>query len=487
MLALCLTILTIGFCTLVHRYLHWSRRGIKQYPFWKIWLNNIRDFITQPPLTDAMVRAREDFKNARYIGTYQNFKPRLCIEDPELIKHVFVKDFDYFVDHNVFLPYDGDTVWEKSLFNLKGDDWKQLRGFVSPTFTSSKIKLMFHTILECSAQVVASLKKSGKEIVEFDVKELFGRLTTDVFFGTHFGILCNSVEEQTNEFYTIGQKATNFLGFWLKVRFIVIQVFPIVARVFGLRIFDQNVTNFFRLLVKNNIKSRKSQQIARPDLIGIIMKSENNPDNIELTDEILTALVATFFGAGFDTVSSALMYTFYELSCNSVVQQKLLDEIDANKDNFTYQTVMEMQYLNMVVSETLRKWPVGFFLERQCVKPYRIPALKDDEVEVQLKVGDGIWVPLYALHRDPELFSDPDRFDPEISMERYGLSRAPPRDYFLPPREGPLESRGFPEATGSQMEKRKTLGVVWSLAKNLKQNHGTPKWYRFSSENGITS
>ncbi|KAB0793380.1 hypothetical protein PPYR_13000 [Photinus pyralis] len=359
-----------------------------------------------------MLRVHKDFKDARYIGTYQNFSPRLCIKDPELIKRVLVKDFDYFVDHNTFIPYDGDSVWEKSLFNLKGDDWRHLRGVASPTFTSSKMKLMFSTILECASQVVASLQKSGEETIEFDAKELFGRLTTDVYFATHFGIQCNSLEERTNEFYIIGQKATNFLGLWFKIRFIMIQVFPKIAKVFGLQVFDREVNDFFRMLVKKNIESRKAQRIVRPDLIDIIMKSESN-SHVELTDEILTALVATFFGGGFDSVSTLLMFVCYELSCDAVAQRRLQNEIEEYKENLTYKTLMEMSYLDMVVSETLRKWPVGFFLERRCVKPYIIPALNQDEVDVHLKEGDQIWIPLYALQRDSKWFSDPDRFDPE--------------------------------------------------------------------------
>lgn len=57
--------------------------------------------------------------------------------------------------------------------------------------------------------------------------------------------------------------------------------------------------------------------------------------------------------------------------------------------------------------------------DRQCVKPYELT----DETgrTYKLNKGDGIWIPVIGIHRDPEFYPDPNRFDPErFSEERKG-------------------------------------------------------------------
>lgn len=70
-----------------------------------------------------------------------------------------------------------------------------------------------------------------------------------------------------------------------------------------------------------------------------------------------------------------------------------------------------MKYVDMVLSETLRKWTPGPISERQVNRPYVIENY--DGTQVYLKKGEGISIPVYALHRDAKYFPNPDKFDPE--------------------------------------------------------------------------
>lgn len=54
----------------------------------------------------------------------------------------------------------------------------------------------------------------------------------------------------------------------------------------------------------------------------------------------------------------------YELAINPDIQQKLYLEIQAMEDELdgktvSYEKIQGMKYLDQVVSETLRKWPVA--------------------------------------------------------------------------------------------------------------------------------
>lgn len=61
----------------------------------------------------------------------------------------------------------------------------------------------------------------------------------------------------------------------------------------------------------------------------------------------------------------------------------------------------------------MRKWPNALMTDRLCVKDYTIQPSNNNEKEVHIVKGNVFWVPIYGLHRDPQYFPNPDRFDPE--------------------------------------------------------------------------
>lgn len=52
-------------------------------------------------------------------------------------------------------------------------------------------------------------------------------------------------------------------------------------------------------------------------------------------------------------------------------------------------------------------------MDRACVKPYTIEPELPHEKPVHLNKGDIVWIPVFGIHRDPQFYPDPDRFDPE--------------------------------------------------------------------------
>lgn len=112
-----------------------------------------------------------------------------------------------------------------------------------------------------------------------------------------------------------------------------------------------------------------------------------------------------------------MCFTAYELAVNPDMQQKLRKEVvktlEENKGQLTYESLLGMKYLDMFISESLRKWPPGIIGDRVSVKPYTIEPELPGERKVTLDAGTNIWIPTYPLHRDPKYYPDPERFDPE--------------------------------------------------------------------------
>lgn len=136
----------------------------------------------------------------------------------------------------------------------------------------------------------------------------------------------------------------------------------------------------------------------------------------EWEDDDLTAQCLIFFLAGFDTSSTLMCYMAHELAVNPDIQKKLIQEVDdvtreLNGAPLTYEAIQKMKYLDMVVSESLRKWPPAIFMDRYCTKPYSLE--NSNGGKIQLNVGDGIWIPCVAIQNDPAYFPNPEKFDPE--------------------------------------------------------------------------
>ncbi|KAJ8965319.1 hypothetical protein NQ314_004213 [Rhamnusium bicolor] len=112
-----------------------------------------------------------------------------------------------------------------------------------------------------------------------------------------------------------------------------------------------------------------------------------------------------------------MCFTAYELATNPDVQDKLRAEIHATLeecgDKLTYDGLLKMKYMDMVVSESLRKWPNEAAVDRVCNKPYTINPATPEEKPLYLEKGAVLWLPIFAIHRDPQYYPDPDRFDPE--------------------------------------------------------------------------
>lgn len=55
---------------------------------------------------------------------FQFMTPVYLVRDPQLLKKMTVKDFDYFMDHKVIISEDLDALFGKALISLTGQKWK---------------------------------------------------------------------------------------------------------------------------------------------------------------------------------------------------------------------------------------------------------------------------------------------------------------------------------------------------------------------------
>ncbi|XP_055545083.1 probable cytochrome P450 6a14 [Wyeomyia smithii] len=421
-----------------------------------------RDFpcAPNPDFLFGHVKGMFTSRHACYINQelYQSFKGKgerfggfsfftinsVMVVEPELIKSILVKDFNVFHDRGIYCNPKADPL-SGHLFLLEGPQWRSLRQKLSPTFTSGRMKGMFGTILGVADEFNRFLQDSYKQQPEMEMKEILARFTTDVIGSCAFGLDCNTLKNPNSDFLKHGKRV--FEQSVLDVaKFVFCSVFKSAALAVGLKLTPDSVEKFFIGLTRDTVEYREKNNIKRNDFMNLLLQIKNqgyledkagettSPDSAGMTIEELAAQCFVFFVAGFETSSTTMNFCLYELAKNPDIQERLRSEIETaiaeNNGEITYDLLMGIKYLDNVVNETLRKYPPVESLNRIPLVDYKIP---DSEHVIPKQTM--VVIPVYAMHHDPDIYPEPERFDPDRFLPEQVQSRHPYT--FIPFGEGP--------------------------------------------------
>ncbi|XP_011633775.1 cytochrome P450 9e2-like [Pogonomyrmex barbatus] len=398
-----------------------EKQGILHISPWPLVGNMAPAFLRQLSLAELIQKIYILNRDAKYVGFFDGMNPVVIIRDPELIKAIGVKNFEAFPDHRAFIDEVNDPLFGKNLFSLRGDKWRDVRTLLSPAFTSSKMKTMFKLMSECAVSFTDFLSKLPPDKSVMELKNSFTRYTNDVIATCAFGINVDSMKNPNNEFYVYGKEATTF-NTLRTIKFYFVRSMPVITKMLGVKFISERVAQFFKDLIRSTIYTRDTKNIVRPDMLQLMMETrgKRGPGK-ELTIEDMTAQAFIFFFGGFDTVSTLMCFVAHEIGVNPDVQAKLRDEVDevmkTTNGELTYEALNGMQYLDAVVNETLRMWPVAVFLDRISAEDFQLPPALPGDKPFLLKKGMSVWFPVYGLHRDPKYFEKPDEFRPERFLD----------------------------------------------------------------------
>ncbi|KAE8300410.1 Cytochrome P450 3A40 [Larimichthys crocea] len=406
--------LLVAFITLFFVYTYWTygtfrKMGIpgpKPVPFFGTMLayrKGIPNFDT------------ECFKKYGKIwGIFEGRQPILCITDPAMIKTILIKEcYSLFTNRRNFHlngpMYDAMSVSED-------DEWKRIRSNLSPSFTSGKLKKMFDIMKDHSAKLVNSMKKKADKDEPLELKDFFGPYSMDIITSTAFGVDIDSLNNPLDPFVTNIKKMIKFDLF--NPLLVLVVFFPFMGPIFEkleFSIFPKSVTDFFYAAVQK-IKSdreKSKQRSHRVDFLQLMLDSQKDPSGVDkdkgLSDHEILSQAMTFILAGYEPTSNSLTFLAYNLATNPHVMKRLQEEIDAtfpNKAPAEYQAMMQMEYLDSVINESFRLYPIAPRLERVTKSTVEINGLVIPKDMV-------IMIPTWTLHLDPSLWPEPEEFKPE--------------------------------------------------------------------------
>lgn len=362
-----ISLITAFYLLARYVYSYWKRKGFKTLAGDNILFGHFRlPFTQKESFADFIERIYKETTEP-FIGIYGIFRPILLVRDPELIRKILVKDFSSFSDRGIHCREDYDPL-SGQLNALPGLKWKNLRAKLTPTFTSGKLKSMFSAINKCSLSVQKYLEKAADKNQVIDIRELSACYATNVIASVAFGIEVDSIAEPNNDFRKYGRQ---FFASNLKngIRSTLSFISPKLMGLLRVRLADQEIEDFVRSVVEQNLEHREKNNVIRKDFFQLLVQLRNN-GTVQLDDEWKTVIKAdenqktltinemcaqvfVFFVAGFETSSSTISLCLYEMAKNPEIQKRAQTEINTilaeHNGEITYDSVSEMKYLDCCI------------------------------------------------------------------------------------------------------------------------------------------
>lgn len=369
-----------------------------------------------------------------YFGPFLAF----VVNHPDLIHQVLVEDAAKFhkpvLTKAVMKPVVG-----QGLFTNEGDSWKRQRKLTQPAFHTRRIGAYGDVMVKHTLRQLADWRDGQTRAIDADMIELTMAIISETLFDA-------SVEETAR----ISAAITSVLSI-MDHRFNRLVNTPNWLPIPENRRFRTDIAALDEL-IQGFIDDRRRSGADTGDLLSMLLLAQDEDDGGFMTDQQVRDEAMTLFGAGHETTSNALMWTWYCLSQNPDAEAKLHAELDSvlNGRTPTLEDLPRLKYTEQVVKEAMRLYPPAWGTTRE--------AIVDTTVgEYPVKRGEVLVINIYGVHRDPRFFPDPERFDPDrFTPER---EKALPKYAYLPFGGGPRVCIGNAFA---MMEARLILATIAS-------------------------
>ena len=294
----------------------------------------------------------------------------------------------------------------KGIMVSEGDQWRRQRRMIQPAFHRDVIARMLEHICAANQELRVKWIECAHNRQEINVTQDMSDVTLNIVLRSIFGDDLQSMmaADGSNPFALLTEETERNLTFAYKFR--------------GLS-----------KLIMDCVTRRRRQSREYHDLLAMLMAARDRKSGEAMPDKQLLDEVMTLIVAGHETTASALNWMWYLLSQHSDAERRLHDEIDAMPAApATMDEVPLLPYTRQVIEETLRLYPPGWMLTRRSIAADRIGGY-------DITPNTDVFISPYLVHRHPNFWPDPGRFDPDRFSEVSAAGRN--RFCYLPFALGP--------------------------------------------------
>ena len=338
---------------------------------------------------------------------WRGFYDVYLVNHPDYLRPVLSQNYQQFskrtIDYRVLA-----RVMGNGLVSNDGPHWVRQRKLMQPLFSNRNVNAFDQTINELTASLMAQWDTQvGDETIWVD-REM-GKLTFQIVGATLFG---SDIEQHAGEvaeiIEVVNQQTQEMRA--------LMTLYSWIPTPYNLK--WNRAMKRLNKIVYSMIAARRRDGVGDADILDRLINARDEEtgegmDETQMRDEVVTLMLA-----GHETSANALAWTLYLLASHPDVEAHLTEDLATtlNGAPATAADLTQIPYLKQVVQESMRIYPPVWAYARRSEQEEEF-----DGYVLPAKAYVGV-VP-YALHRHPEFWPEPERFDPDRFQPNRSESR----------------------------------------------------------------
>lgn len=328
--------------------------------------------------------------------------PMVLVNHPDYIQHILVDEGENYDKNAVLFKVVRPVLRNGLIANPDMQLWRRQRRMMAPHFTPRTVSSFARNMTDETEQMLDRWERRHHGGGTLDVTDEIGQLALRIvnrsLFSAEVGAVAQAFERAFGE-------ANRILGTFFRFPFPPLSMpTPRHRRLIrAIDDMDAFVSGFITRRLADGVPTG-----GETDLLTLLLHSVDEEDGKGMDLEQLHHEVLNICIGAYETTTNTLSWAFYLLACHPQIEERLHAEVDEVLGGRVpdFADLPKLTYTRMIVDETLRIYSPAYQFMRRArqtdeVAGYRMPA------------GTNVLINSYVLHRHPDFWDDPERFDPE--------------------------------------------------------------------------
>ncbi|UJW29590.1 cytochrome P450 [Saccharothrix sp. AJ9571] len=343
------------------------------------------------------------------------------LNHPDYFEHVLVRNHENYNKDTFLFRAIAPILRGGLIGNVGGEPWRHQRRTMQPSFHRPQVAGFALNMTDETAQMLDrwdhQYEPSDVVNVSTELGQLAMRIVFRSLFGAKVGARGKAIEDM---FFEANQIACAFFRFPL-----IPLTWPTPSHR-RLAEIIRTMDGFVADIIADRVRSGEQHD----DLLDAMLHAVDDVTGTGLSEQQLHREVLNLIIGGYETTSNSVSWLMHTVGTHPEVQRRLIEEVDTvlNGRAPTFDDVLKLKYTRMIVDETLRLYTPAWqtmrsSIEEDVIGGFHIPARSD------------LYLNIYALHRHPEFWPNPEAFDPDRFTPEEIAKR--PKQAYIPFGSGP--------------------------------------------------